>query len=590
VGYLMTTVTLGAESFFLVSFWKPIILLVPLVGWLWVISRVYDKHAFRFHLNRQMWNLIHLSIGTLALLGALAIPMQGEPAFWIGLGVLVLALAVDLVAYAVVANRDERVPEEFHIKFNQIFSKVSEARAAKAAEKRAGKAELVIKSPDKSTVQVPERETPEFDVRITGESLVLRALGLRASQVDLGPTGKDGAYSASYLVDGVRQAGETMPGATAVRVIDFWKGAAKLDVNDRRRKLTGDVNIERGVDKVRLRLSTSGTQGGMRLLMLFDPERAVRKKADSLGFLDNQFAVIKELVAEGQGVVLLAAPADMGRTTTLYSVLKMHDAYTQNVQTVEMEPQDALEGVRQNKYEQAGEGPEYSTFVRSILRRDPQVVGVAEMPDEQTAKEIARADLERTRVYLSLRTDNTLLAIQAWMKAVGEPEQAAKALHGVLAQKLLRKLCVNCRVAYQASPEMLKKLGAGDKPRQLFKKGGQVLIKNKPEICPVCGGIGYVGQEGIFEIYALGKPERDLVKAGNWAGLRAEFRKKNLPTIQQAALLKAMNGVTSVEELLRVTAEGPAGGAGGGGSGGGGGGGGKPAPKAGPRPSPAATG
>src|SRR5215470_3024256 len=105
---MMTTVTL-AESYFLVSFWKPLILLVPLVGWLWVISRVYDKHAFRFHLNRQMWNLIHLSIGALALLGALAIPMQGEVAFWIGLGVLILALGADLLAYAIVANRDERV-------------------------------------------------------------------------------------------------------------------------------------------------------------------------------------------------------------------------------------------------------------------------------------------------------------------------------------------------------------------------------------------------------------------------------------------------------------------------------------------------
>src|SRR5205085_10140609 len=119
------------------------------------------------------------------------------------------------------------------------------------------------------------------------------------------------------------------------------------------------------------------------------------------------------------GVVLLAAPADGGRTTTLYSVLKMHDAYTSNVQTVEMEPQDSLEGVRQNPFEAAGEGPEYSTFVRSILRRDPQVVGIAEMPDEQTAKEIARVDTERTRIYLSLRTDNVMTALQAWATAVG---------------------------------------------------------------------------------------------------------------------------------------------------------------------------
>lgn len=551
----MTPTTLG-EGLFLVSFWKPIILLIPFVGWAAVISRKYDKHAMRFHLPRARWNLIHLSACFIAFAAAVAIPMQGEAAFWIGLAVMIAILAIDLYAYAFVANRDDRVPEAHHIRFNQLFEGFQEARAAKAAAKRAGKVELVVRGPDKQAVAVPERETPEFEVRVAAESIVLRALEIRASQLDVGPSGKDSAYSVSYLVDGMRQPGESIPGATAIKIMDFWKAAAKLDVADRRRKLTGDVMIERGEEKHKGRLTSSGTQGGMRLMMVFDPEKAVRRKADALGFLDIQAAEMQKIVAETGGVVLLAAPADGGRTTTLYTVLKMHDAYTSNVQTVEMEPQDSLEGIRQNPYESGGEGPEYSTFVRSILRRDPQVVGVAEMPDEQTAKEIARADQDRTRIYLSLKTDNALTALQAWVKAVGDPDTAANVLRGVLAQKLLRKLCINCRVAYQPSADMLGKLGVpADKPRQLFKKGGQVLIKNKPEVCPVCRGIGYVGQEGIYEVYALGKPERELIKAGNWSGLRAEFRKKKLPTVQQAALKKALDGVTSVEELLRVTAE-----------------------------------
>jgi type II secretory ATPase GspE/PulE/Tfp pilus assembly ATPase PilB-like protein len=80
-----------------------------------------------------------------------------------------------------------------------------------------------------------------------------------------------------------------------------------------------------------------------------------------------------------------------------------------------------------------------------------------------------------------------------------------------------------------------------------------VLIKNKPEVCPVCRGIGYVGQEGIFEVYRIQKPERELIRAGNWTGLKAEFRKRKMPSIQEAALVKALTGVTSVEELIRVT-------------------------------------
>jgi type II secretory ATPase GspE/PulE/Tfp pilus assembly ATPase PilB-like protein len=568
-----------AEAVFLVSFWKPLILLLPFIGWLWVISKVYDKHAARFFLPRNRWNAIHLSVGLLAIFAALAIPMRGEAAFWIGLGVMVVLLVGDLVAYAVVANRDERVPEEFHIKFDYIFKKMEQAKVKREASRRQGKVELVILGPDKKQLDAPEKESPDFEVRLAAESIMTRAMQIRASQIDLQPTGKDGIYSVSFLVDGVRQVGEALQGALAIKIIDFWKGAAKLDLADRRRKLAGDAYVEHGVDKHKLRIHTSGAQGGMRMTAVLDPEKAVRRKADALGLLDMQFNELKAIVDDRKGVVLVAAPPDMGRTTTLYSFLKMHDAYTSNVQTVEMEPQDALEGVRQNQFETTGEGPEYSTFVRSILRRDPQVVGIGEMPDENTAREIARADHERTRIYLSLKTDNALTAIQAWVKAVGDPDLAAKALHGATAQKLLRKLCINCRVPYQPAPEMLKKLGVpSDKPRQLFKKGGQVLIKNKPEVCPVCSGIGYIGQEGIYEVFRIGPAERELIRAGNFAALRAEFRKRQMPTIQQSALKKALDGVTSVEELLRVTA-----------GGGGAAGSGAPSPVPQPRPTAPAS-
>jgi type II secretory ATPase GspE/PulE/Tfp pilus assembly ATPase PilB-like protein len=546
--------TLG-EGLFLVSFWKPLILLIPFVGWAWIISRIYDKHAERFHLARTKWNVLHLSFGFVAFFAALAIPIQGELAFWVGLLVAISILAVDLAAYAVVANRDERVPEEHRVRLD--FSKLAEARQAKAAEKRAGKVELVIKGPDKQEIIAPERETPEFDIRVAAEAIILKGLEIRASQADIAPTGRENTYGVSYLVDGVRQPGDTLPAANAVKLMDFWKGSAKLDVADRRKRQSGDVNVEHGADRAKLRIITSGTTGGIRMTMLYDPEKQVRRKAADLGLLENQMKELQAIVDDRRGVVLLAAPIDGGRTTSLYSVVRMHDAYTTNIQTIEMEPQDSLEGVRQNEYTTTGEGAEYSTTLRTILRRDPQIVGVAEMPDEATAREVARADHERTRLYLSLRTDNAITAIQAYVKAVGDADLAAKSLHGVTAQKLMRKLCINCRVPYQPSPDMLKKLNLpADKVKQLFKKGGQVLIKNKPEICPVCRGIGYIGQEGAFEVYRIDKAERDMIRSGNWNALRAEFRKRGLPTVQQAALAKVLAGITSVEEFGRITSEG----------------------------------
>jgi type II secretory ATPase GspE/PulE/Tfp pilus assembly ATPase PilB-like protein len=547
--------TLAADPLLLVSWWKPLLFIPPFIGWGWLVSKIFDKHAARFYLPRQAWNTAHLCVGLLALVVAFFMPIQGEAAFWAGLGAAVVLLALDVAVFVFMANRDERVPEEHRLKLD--FSKLSAARAESVAKKKAGKVELVIKGPDKQAVPVPTQDTPEFQLRVASEAIITAALDSRASQVDIAPAGKDNAYGVSSLIDGVRQPqGQAMSPADAVRVIDFWKAAAKLDVADRRRRQVGDVNVERGSDRKKLRLTTLGAQGGPRLSILVDPEGQVRRKPEDMGLREQQLAELKAIVTEGHGVVLMAGMPDAGRTTTLYTVLKMHDAYTQNVQTVEIDIQDAMEGSRQNKFDPQSEGPEFSTLVRSILRRDPDVVGIAELPDSNTAKEVARADPDRTRTYVCVKADSAIKAIELWMKTHGEAEPAAKVLHGVIAQRLGRKVCVNCRVPYQPSPDMLKKLGLpAEKVKQLFKKGGQVLIKNRPEVCPVCQGTGYLSQDGYFEVYSLGQEEREMIAAGNLNGLRAALRKKSLPTMQQAALLKAVDGTTTVEEVMRVTAE-----------------------------------
>ncbi|HYE03271.1 MAG TPA: ATPase, T2SS/T4P/T4SS family [Phycisphaerales bacterium] len=549
------TTTLGLSGYALVSFWKPFILLATFVPWAWVITRVYDKHAARFFLPRRRWNLVHLVAGTVAVVAALMMPIRGEAAFWVGWLVMIVILVADLVAYAVVANRDERVPEHHHIRLS--LDAYRQLREQKAAAKQQAKVALVMRGPDKQTIVAPNPETPEFEVRIAAEALYSKAVAARASQVDFGPTGQgsgaEAVYAARYLVDGIRTPGESMPAAQAIRLMDFWKSAAKLDVAERRKKQQGVVTVEHDGFKHVVRVTSVGVPGGVQMTMLFDPEQAVNRKPQELGLLENQMAELRAMVDDGKGIVLLGAMPDQGRTTTLYSLVQMHDAYTKNVQTVEVDPQWSPEGVRVNQFDPT-QGAEYSTLVRSVLRRDPDVVFVAEVPDQNTAREITRADLERTRVYAGFRAESAIATVEAWVKAVGEPIQAGKGLRGVLAQRLLRRLCGNCKVAYPTTPEMLKKLGVPDKVPQLFKKGGQVLIKNKPEVCPACQGVGYLGQEAVFELFPLGTEERELVSSGNLQGLRAALKKKQLPSLQQAAIRKAIMGVTSVEEVTRITA------------------------------------
>jgi type II secretory ATPase GspE/PulE/Tfp pilus assembly ATPase PilB-like protein len=547
------TGTLAAmDAYVLVSFWKPLVLLLTLGAWAWVISAIYDKHAARFFLPREQWNLFHLCAGVVALAAAVLMPVEGLAGFFAGWGAMIVVLAISLGAYAVAANRDERVPEEFKIRLD-IFTKMAARREARKVEKGKAEVRLAIRGADKQLIAAPPQDSPEAEIRAAAEDFCIKAFSARASQVDIIPT-KDGAYAPSLLVDGIRSQGESLSAPLALKAMDFWKSAAKLDVSDRRRKLTGEVVVDVGQTRRKVRITSIGVSGGMRLTMLFDPDTAVRRAPNELGLLEPQMEELRKIVEdEKRGVVLLAGVADGGRTTLMYTVMGMHDAYTQSVQAVEIEPQLQLEGVRHQVFDPQAEGADFSTMVRSMLRRDPDVLAVAEMPDANTAKEVAKSDVDRTRTYLCLKADSALSAVELYLRAVGDGPLAAKGLRGVVFGKLLRKLCTNCKVPYPPAPDMLKKLGIEPgRVQQLFKKGGQVLIKNRPEVCPACGGVGYMGQEGIFEVYQLGDEERDLVSAANMAGLKAALRKRGLPTVQQAAIRKALAGTTSVEEVQRV--------------------------------------
>lgn len=561
----------SSDPLILLSVWKPLVLMIPFVLWARIVSAVLDKHAAQFFLPRRTWNAAHLIAALLALVAGLALGtlVGGEGGFFAGFAVAVLILAADIAVYVLKANKDERVTEGGKLTFIRLFgSGKGPAKKKDAKQKKNASAtqlHYTIRQTDekgKFTVLVPAPapETPELELRGAAESMLTKALAARASQLEIGP-GKDQQYQARWMVDGVYQNGDSMPAQNALKLMDFWKGAAKLEVAERRKKQVGDVLVEDSVAKRVLRVTSIGAQGGARLTLLVDPERAVTRKPADLGLLDVQMTELQAIVAERKGVVLLCSPPDGGRTTLLYSVLKMHDAYISNVQTVEIEPQAAVEGVRTNRWDPAGvgadgtPGAEFSTLVRSILRRDPDVVGVGDLPDQATAKEVAKAEHERTRTYVSLKAGDPFVAIQTWLKAVGDTRQAADALHGVVVVKLARKLCTNCRVEYPPSAEMLKKLGVPEgKSIKLFKKGGQVLIKNKPETCPVCAGLGFYGQEGVFEVYSITKDERDLIAQGNLPSLKAAWRKRSLPTLQQVAIRKAVDGTTSVEEVTRITA------------------------------------
>lgn len=550
------TLTLAADAFMLMSIWKPVVLFAPFIAWAWYISTVLDKHAQRFFLGQEKWNAIHLGFALAALAVVILIPVGGIAGFAAAFFVALILLGLDILIFVSATNKDHRVPESERISLS--VSDVSESREAKKAAKLVGSSELTIVGANKMTVTPPPKETPELGIRVLAEQIVVKGFQSHSSQIDILPA-SESTYAVSFLVDGVRQSGDPIATTDAVSVIDFWKKCAGLDVKDRRRKLSGQTSISGdSMSNATLKINTSGSKNGMKMSMIFNPAQAVRRKVDNLGLLDPQMKLLRSWADDEDqqgGVVLLSAPSDNGRTTMSYSFMRLHDAYTSNIQSVEYEVEDPLEGIKQIEWDATADGPDFATTIRSTVRRDPDVVTVCDLPDVETAQNIAASDLERTRVYLALRTDSALKAVQTYVQAVGDPKLAAKGLRGVVACKLVRVLCGNCKVPYAPTADMLNKLGLPEgKVGELFKKGGQVLERNKPEVCSVCSGVGYSGQTGCFGVFPIGDEERAMIVEGNWNGLKSAMRKSGLPSIQQTALRKAVDGITSIEEVTRITA------------------------------------
>lgn len=547
MGAIETLYILGAETtpLTLVSPWKPALFLLPILAWAFVVSSIYDKDARRWYFKHRMWNLLHVAAAVVGVGVVLLVPVT----FWITWPVMIGILGADLAAYFVYRNRHSQVPEKF--KWSLDVSKMLAARAEGKKRSKAASTTMVFQGPG-GELAIPEKETAEYDVRVAAEELVKKMLDARGSQLDVF-TVKEGVYGATTLVDGVRVALDQLPAAKGVAVIDLYKAAAGLDVKDRRRRQYGEMKVgESGSSLITIGVTAMGTSAGMRVELLVEPAKQVALRVDELGLHPNQLKDLKELVAEGTHVVLVGAVPDGGRTTTLYALVRAHDAYTSNVQVIEMHSQGAIEGVRHNIFDPQKDGSEYSTLVRSILRRDPNVVAIAEM-DEETAKEVSRSDAEHMRVYASIKADDPLKAIQLFAQMVGDQKKAASCLGGVVCVKLARRLCHNCKVGVQPTPENLKKLGLPPDTKQLFRKGGKVLVKDKEQVCPVCSGVGYFGRTGVFSVNTLGEGERQRIATNDLTGLRAQFRQNKQQSIQQAALQLVIKGETSIEEVLRIT-------------------------------------
>ena len=535
-----------ADGMIVMSIAKPILLTLSFAAYLRFVAR-FESDARMFNLPVVAWNFAYLAAALLALASVLLIPI-----FWIG---WILALGVLIgTMFAYMNYRNARVPagREYKLSFD-AFAKVMAARKIASAERAAS---VLFSRPNGSKEPVPQKEDATLTTYLALESVLVGPIGARASRVDV-VSGQAGV-GVSMLVDGVRTKCESLTPELGNAAIDMLKRIAGLDVADRRRRQSGSCTVEGGGGKTKLSVTTFGSSTGQTIRIDFDREARLGKAFETIGLAPAQLLALREfeIPAKRIGVILVSAPAGQGLTTLGIALISRHDAYTSNIKTLERELVYRVEGADHKMFAPEPGSDDYAAMLTRMIRRDPDVVLAADVSEAGSAKAAALAGMASPLVYVLIPADSMATTIATWMQSVGDPKFATRCLTAVIHQRLIRTLCPNCKSPFTPAPEQAKKLGIpSGKEIELFRPSGKVQVKNRIEDCPVCQGVGYFGQTGVFEVLTLDDEGRKLLAENDFRTAYARgIREQKMIQLQEAALYKARDGSTSLEEVQRIFA------------------------------------
>ena len=342
-------------------------------------------------------------------------------------------------------------------------------------------------------------------------------------------------------MDGVLRETLRMPPHVAPVVVSRIKVMARLDIAERRLPQDGRIGLTLGGKLIDVRVSTLPSRAGERVVLrILDKENA-GIDLEMLGMSEKVDALLRAALAEPNGIVLVTGPTGSGKTTTLYAGLKLLNDGSRNILTVEDPVEYAVDGVGQTQINPQV-GLNFATGLRAILRQDPDVVMVGEIRDRETADIAVQAALTGHLVLSTVHTNDAIGAITRLRDMKVEAFLIASTLRAVLAQRLVRRLCQQCRQPVEASGSLASLLGI---------KAGQIVYE--PKGCPACSGSGYKGRIGLFEAARVDDEIRRLINQGADEAAIAAYAFKTNDTLTEAARALVRDGVTSPEEAVRVS-------------------------------------
>jgi len=412
--------------------------------------------------------------------------------------------------------------------------------------------------------QKPQVQEKEAKPQVIEEAPIIKivdviltnAIEANASDIHIEPSDKD--VRVRYRIDGILHTSLMLPRSVHAAIVTRIKILSNLKIDESRLPQDGRFHVETGKKSVDLRVSILPLIYGEKIVMRILDKTSSVPTLEQLGIRAKALYWVKENIKKTHGIFLITGPTGSGKSTTLYSILSILNTPTVNIVTLEDPVEYFIEGVNQSQINPEI-GLTFAAGLRSILRQDPNIVMVGEIRDKETAELAVHAALTGHLVFSTLHTNNAVGAMPRMIDMGIEPFLLVASVNVVMAQRLVRKICVNCRkevpIPKPVEEEMKRDLegipeeyfeGIDKKQLKLYKGAG----------CEKCGQTGYTGRFGIFEVLPVTPEIQDLVSVKSSARkIYEEASKLGMISMKQDGLIKALRGETTMEEIIRVTTE-----------------------------------
>ncbi len=394
-------------------------------------------------------------------------------------------------------------------------------------------------APDEITIAASEAEASQRPVVRLVDLIISEGILARSSDIHIEP--EEGGVAVRYRIDGVLRQVMKIPRQAGLPLISRIKIMSSLDIADRLRPQDGRARVAVNGQPIDLRVSTLPAALGEKVVIRILDSRATVKSLDSLGLNANETAGIKRLLENHEGILLVTGPTGSGKTTTLYSCINQIKSEGVNIVTVEDPVEYRMQGIVQVQVQEKA-GLTFASALRSILRQDPNVVLVGEIRDRETAQIAVQASLTGHLVLSTLHTNDAANAVTRLVDIGVEAYKIAAALRGVVAQRLMRKLCPTCKEVWMEAPPDRLKLWV-PKGTPLYRAAG----------CPDCAMTGYRGRFGIIEVLTVSAEVERRIAAGETAEhIAGAARRSGMKGLWDSGLEHVLRGESTLDELTRV--------------------------------------